>query len=207
MNAVRKGAGVSVNDVVMAMCSGALRSYLLEHDGLPEASLNAFVPISSRSADKADAGGNAVGAILCRLGTDLADPVERLATISASMKSGKNLFGSVGTLAGMAWSIVALSPMLAASVPGALGITPQSFNVIVSNVPGPRQQMYWNGAKLDGIYPVSVVTEGQALNITLTNTANTLDFGLIGCRRSVPHLQHILTHLETALAELEKAYA
>ncbi len=206
VNAVRKSAGVSVNDVVMAMCSGALRSYLLEHDGLPEASLTAFVPVSTRAADKADAGGNAVGVILCRLGTDLTDPQERLETITASMNSGKDLFGSVGTLAGMAWSIAAVSPMLAASIPGALGITPQSFNVIVSNVPGPRQQMYWNGAKLDGMYPVSVVTEGQALNITLTNTANTLDFGLIGCRRSVPHLQHILTHLETALAELEKAY-
>ncbi|TSD99822.1 wax ester/triacylglycerol synthase family O-acyltransferase [Skermania sp. ID1734] len=207
INAVRDAAGVSVNDVVLAMCAGALRIYLAEHDGLPDRSLNAFVPISTRAADKDEALGNAVGVILCRLGTEIADPKERLAVISASMNSGKDLYRSVGPISGLAWTLAALSPMLAAPVPGALSIAPQSFNVIVSNVPGPRQPMYWNGAKLTGMYPVSVVAEGQALNITLTNNDENLDFGLIGCRRSVPHLQHILTHLETALQELEAAYA
>ncbi|TSD96667.1 wax ester/triacylglycerol synthase family O-acyltransferase [Skermania sp. ID1734] len=207
INAIRQAAGVSVNDVVLAMCSGALRTYLLEHDGLPEESLNAFVPISTRTPDKADAGGNAVGVILCRLGTHLADPKERLDVISASTGSGKNLYRSVGTYSGLAWTLASVSPMLAASLPGVAAISPRSFNVIVSNVPGPRQTMYWNGAKLTGMYPVSVVTEGQALNITLTNNDDKLDFGVIGCRRSVPHLQRILTHLETALRELEAAYS
>ncbi|MBJ8343736.1 wax ester/triacylglycerol synthase family O-acyltransferase [Antrihabitans sp. YC2-6] len=204
--AVRKAAEVSVNDVVVAMCSGALRSYLLEHNALPDASLSAMVPISTRTADNEDAAGNAVGAIICKLGTDQADARDRLEVVHASMSGGKELFGSVSSLAGLAYSGTAAAPLLAARVPGVLTFMRQSFNVIISNVPGPREQMYWNGARLDGLYPVSVVTEGQALNITLTNTAGTLDFGVIGDRRSIPHLQHILTHLETGLADLEKAY-
>lgn len=207
INAVRKSAGASVNDVVLAMCSGALRSYLLEHKGLPDSSLVAMVPISTRQADRVDAGGNSVGAIMCKLGTDLSDPKERFDVIQASMNSGKDMFKSVGPLSGLAWSAATMSPLLASRVPGAAALLPQSFNVIVSNVPGPREPVYWNGARLDGLYPVSVVTDGQAVNITLTNTAGTLDFGVIGCRRSIPHLQHILTHLETALGELETVYS
>lgn len=207
INKVRKAAGVSVNDVVVAMCAGALRAYLLEHDGLPDDSLKAMVPISTRSPENIDAAGNAVGMIICNLGTDEADPVERLAVVHKSMASGKVMFVDVGSLAGLAWSGTAASPLLASRIPGALSLMRQSFNVIISNVPGPRETVYWNGARLDGLYPVSVVTEGQALNITLTNTAGTLDFGVIGDRKSIPHLQHILTHLETSLSELEEAYA
>lgn len=206
INMVRKAADASVNDLVLAMCSGALRSYLIEHNGLPDTSLTAMVPISTRQAHRVDAGGNSVGAIMCKLGTDLADPQDRLAVIQASMNSGKNMFKDVGELSGLAWSAATMSSLLAARVPGALALIPQSFNVIVSNIPGPREPVYWNGARLDGLYPVSVVTDGQAVNITLTNTAGTLDFGVIGCRRSIPHLQHILTHLETALTDLEGAY-
>ena len=206
INAVRKAADASVNDIVLAMCSGALRSYLLEYGELPDKSLTAMVPISTRTEDKADAGGNAVGMIVCKLGTEHADPVERLATIQASMHGGKELFSSVGPLAGLVYSATAASPLLASRVPGAMTILPQSFNVIISNVPGPREEMYWNGARLDGLYPVSVVTEGQAINITLTNTHGTLDFGVIGDRKNLPHLQRILTYLEDALAELEQVY-
>ena len=75
-----------------------------------------------------------------------------------------------------------------------------------ANVPGPTKEMYFNGARLDGMYPVSIVLDGQALNITLTSRKGFLDFGLIGCRKSVPHLQRLLTHLEDSLAELEKAW-
>jgi diacylglycerol O-acyltransferase / wax synthase len=206
INAVKKSAGVSVNDVVLAMCGGALRNYLIDNNALPDSSMSAFVPISTRAADKMDAGGNAVGAIIASLGTNTADSVERLDAVNASMKSAKSMFKSIGGLSGLAWSGAAVSPMVLAGLPLIGRVTPHSFNVIISNVPGPRDEQYFNGARLDGIYPVSVVTDGQALNITLTNTAGTLDFGLIGCRRSLPSLQRILTHLETELSELEKAF-
>jgi diacylglycerol O-acyltransferase / wax synthase len=92
-----------------------------------------------------------------------------------------------------------------ALVPGYLRSAPPPFNIVISNVPGMRAPMYWNGARLDGNYPLSIALDGQALNITLTNNADNLDFGLVGCRRSVPHLQRLLGHLETALKDLERA--
>ena len=90
-------------------------------------------------------------------------------------------------------------------VPGFVSSAPPPFNIVISNVPGAREPLYWNGARLDGNYPLSIALDGQALNITLTNTADNLDFGLVGCRRSIPHLQRLLVHLENSLADLEKA--
>ena len=87
---------------------------------------------------------------------------------------------------------------------GGEGMRPP-FNIIISNVPGPRKDLYLNGARLQGIYPVSIPYHGQALNITLTSYVDNLEIGLTGCRRRVPHLQRILTHLEESLVELELA--
>ena len=80
-----------------------------------------------------------------------------------------------------------------------------AFNVVISNVPGPRNPLYFNGARLTGSYPVSVLVDGQAMNITATSYAGSLDFGILGCRRNVPHLQRMLGHLEDELAALEGA--
>jgi diacylglycerol O-acyltransferase len=79
------------------------------------------------------------------------------------------------------------------------------FNLVISNVPGPRQPMYWNGARLDGLYPLSIPLEGQALNITCTSYSDEIAFGLTGCRRTVPHLQHLLGYLDAELDALEEA--
>jgi diacylglycerol O-acyltransferase len=90
-------------------------------------------------------------------------------------------------------------------VPGFVSNAPPPFNIVISNVPGVREPMYWGGARLDGNYPFSIPLDGQALNITLTNNAGNVDFGLVGCRRNVPHLQRLLLHLDNSLADLEKA--
>jgi diacylglycerol O-acyltransferase len=90
-------------------------------------------------------------------------------------------------------------------VPGYLASGHPPFNIVISNVPGPTEQMYWGGSRLDGNYPLSIALDGQALNITVVNNARSLDFGLVGCRRSVPHLQRLLGHLETSLKDLERA--
>ncbi len=109
-------------------------------------------------------------------------------------------------LQSLAWSGgLTISPLGLASVPGFVRLTPPPFNIIVSNVPGPRKPLYWSGSRLDGIYPTSVVMDGQALNITVTNTATTVDFGVVGCRRTVPSLQRIVLHLHDSLLELEAA--
>jgi hypothetical protein len=93
----------------------------------------------------------------------------------------------------------------AAVLPGLAGRTPPPYNLVISNIPGPLEStLYWNRSKLIGMYPASIVLNGQALNISVTSYNHQLHVGLVGCRRSVPHLQHLLSHLETSLAELER---
>lgn len=203
--AIKGAAGVTLNDVVLAMCAGALRAYLLEHDALPDKPLIAMVPVNLRSANDNSTGGNQVGTILCNLATDRDDPAERLESIHASMRGNKEVFSQLPKLQQLALSAFNVAPMALTLVPALGSAAPPPFNIVISNVPGAREPLYWNGARLNGNYPMSIATEGQALNITLTNNADNLDFGLVGCRRSVPHLQRLLGHLEDSLASLEKA--
>jgi diacylglycerol O-acyltransferase len=211
IKSVRKAvSGATLNDVMLAMCAGALRRYLIDLDALPDKPLVAAIPMSLRtdaakSATEGTMGGNAVGIILCNLATDVEDPMTRLAEIRASMQRGKEIYHGLSPLQITALSALPMAPLAIATIPGALKITPPSFNVLISNVPGPHSPLYWNGARLTGIYPVSIPYEGQALNITVTSYAGNLQFGLTGCRRSVPHLQRLLGHLEDSLTELEKA--
>jgi len=202
---VKSAAGVTVNDVVLAMCAGALRAYLLEQNALPEAPLISMVPVSLRSEAEANAGGNLVGSVLCNLATDIEDPARRLEVISASMRGNKELFAQLPRMEALALSALMIAPLGLGAVPGFVATAPPAFNVVISNVPGPRKPMYWSGARMTGDYPVSIVMDGLALNITLVSYDDSLDFGLIGCRRSVPHLQRLLSHLEDALKDLERA--
>jgi diacylglycerol O-acyltransferase len=203
--AIKKAAGVTLNDVVLAMCGGALRAYLLEQKALPDLPLIAMVPVSLREEGSANSGGNQVGALLASLATDLEDPAERLAEVSASMRKNKDVFKELPKLQQVALSAFNVSPLLLSLVSPALGSAAPPFNLVISNVPGSREPLYWRGARMDGNYPLSIALDGQALNITLSNNADNLDFGLVGCRRSVPSLQRLLGHLEDSLSELEQA--
>jgi diacylglycerol O-acyltransferase / wax synthase len=202
---IKKAAGVTVNDVVLAMCSGALRYYLLEQSALPHRPLIAMVPVSLRTEAEADTGGNLVGAILCNLATDSDDPAARLQIISESMGGNKKVFSQLPRFQAQALSVLNMASLSLAAVPGWVASTSPPFNIVISNVPGPTQPLFCGGARLDGNYPLSIVLDGQALNITLANNAGNLDFGLVGCRRSVPHLQRLLAHLESSLKDLERA--
>lgn len=206
---VARSSGTTLNDVVLAMVSGALRDYLSEQGALPDEPMSAMVPVSlalRSGRDDDGAGGNAVGAIVVNLATDRANGATRLEEIAYSSRSSKKLLGDLSPTQILAYSAMQMFPLMLAPIPGSMRLTRPPFNVIVSNVPGPRNEMYFNGAKLDGMYPVSIVMDGQALNITLCSRDKYLDFGLIGCRKSVPHLQRLLTHLESALAELELSW-
>ena len=206
---VAKSSGTTINDVVLAMVSGALRDYLLEQNALPDEPMSAMVPVSlalRAGGEDTGSGGNAVGAIVVNLATDRPDGATRLEEIAYSSRSSKRLLSSLSPTQILAYSAMQMFPLMLGPIPGSMKLTKPPFNVIVSNVPGPRSPMYFNGAKLDGLYPVSIVLDGQALNITLCSRDKYLDFGLIGCRKSVPHLQRLLTHLESALAELELSW-
>ena len=205
IKSVKRAAGVTLNDVVLAMCSGALRYYLLEQNALPDTPLIAMVPMSLRTEDEADAGGNLVGALLCNLATDADDPVTRLQIVSESMRNNKKVFSQLPRIQAFALSMMNMGSLALSAVPGWVASTSPPFNIVISNVPGPLEPMYCGGARLDGNYPMSIALDGQALNITLVSNAANLDFGLVGCRRSVPHLQHLLAHLESSLKDLERA--
>ncbi|MGV0743111.1 WS/DGAT/MGAT family O-acyltransferase [Mycolicibacterium sp. XJ870] len=204
-NRVKDASGVTVNDVVLGMCAGALRAYLLEQDALPDRPLIAMVPVSLRAEHEADSGGNLTGSVLCNLATDVDDPADRLSVISESMRGNKKVFSELPRIQALALSAMAIAPLGLNAVPGFVKATAPPFNLVISNVPGPRKPLYWKGARLDGNYPMSIVLDGQAMNITLVSNADNLDFGLVGCRRSVPHLQRMLSHLEDSLKGLEVA--
>ncbi|MCL7942583.1 wax ester/triacylglycerol synthase family O-acyltransferase [Marinobacter sp. ATCH36] len=202
IKAVCKAYETTVNDVVMAMCATALRTYLMNQDALPEKPLVAMVPVSLRKDDSS--GGNQVGIILASLGTHLNDAADRLRYIHEDVKASKERYASMSPEEILNYTALLLAP---AGFNLLTGLAPkwQTFNVVISNVPGPKQPSYWNGAKLEGMYPVSIAMDRIALNMTLTSYCDQIEFGLIGCRRTLPSMQRMLDYLEDGLAELESA--
>jgi len=208
IRAIGKSTGATINDVVLAMCGGAIRTYLIEHDALPDTPLVAMVPIGLKAKEShlpSAEGGNAVGAVMARLGTDLADPADRLKAVQKSMKDGKDALKSLTPVQILAMSAIGQAPAVLAPALKLQGIIRSPYNLIISNVPGARTTQYWNGAKLVGNYPLSIPIHGMALNITCTSYDGSMDFGLTGCRRTVPHLQRLLGFLDEEVAALEKA--
>ncbi|GAA1135379.1 wax ester/triacylglycerol synthase family O-acyltransferase [Kribbella jejuensis] len=205
---VRAITGATLNDVLLAMCSGALRNYLLEQNALPDKSLTAMVPVNLRTKDTGPGGGNSLATLIADLATDLSDPEQRIRRIMASTAQAKSVLSGLTPLQNLV--VGALGFAVAgpgAVLPGVAGRTAPPYNLVISNVPGPTQSpLYWNGSRLLGLYPASIVMNGQALNISVTSYAHQLHFGLVGCRRTVPHLQRLLTHLETSLSELENIH-
>ena len=205
IKAVSKKSGATLNDIALAMCAGALREYLISHQALPDKPLITMVPVSVRAADGPE-GGNQVSVILASLGTHIADPSRRLAAIIASTKKAKERMAQMTRVEQLAYAAAALSPMALTTQLGLDRFRP-AFNVVISNVPGPKNPLYWNGAKLDETYPLSIPIDGQALNITLTSYCDQIAFGYTACRRSVPSMQRLLDYTERSLAELESVVA
>ncbi|WP_410786089.1 WS/DGAT/MGAT family O-acyltransferase [Kribbella sp. C-35] len=205
---VRAITGATLNDVLLAMCSGALRNYLLELDALPDKALTAMVPVSLRTSDDAPGGGNSLATLIADLATDQADPERRIRRIMASTAHGKRVLSDLSPLQNLIVGALGFGVAGPAAVlPGVAGRTAPPYNVVISNVPGPADSpLYWNRSRLLGLYPASIVLNGQALNISVTSYAHELHFGLTGCRRAVPHLQRLLAHLETSLADLENIH-
>ena len=202
IKAVCEAYGTTVNDVVTAMCASALRTYLMNQDALPAKPLIAFVPVSLRRDDSSE--GNQVGVILTNLHTDENDPGQRLMKIHQSMEEAKDRYRNMSSEEIVNYTALTLAP---AAFHLLTGMAPnwQTFNVVISNVPGPSEPRYWNGARLEGMYPVSIAMDRLALNMTLTSYNGQVEFGLIGCRRTLPSMQRMLDHLEEGLAELETA--
>jgi WS/DGAT/MGAT family acyltransferase len=197
----------TLNDVVLAVVGGGLRSYLSELGELPTKPLVGFLPVNVRSEGD-EGGGTVVGAILATLGTDIVDPLERLDAIMASTRVAKAQMHGLSQQAALAYSAFLMSPYGLQALNAFAGFRPPvplAFNVCVSNVPGPREPLYMRGSRLEASYPLSIPAHGVALNITLHSYADTLNFGFIGCRDTLPHLQRLAVRTGEALVELEEA--
>ena len=192
----------TLNDVVLSMCGHALREYLISQNALPDRPLIAMVPMSLRKDDSA--GGNQIAMILANLGTHICDPANRLRVVQASVREAKKRFSQMSPEEILNFTALSMAPT---GLNLLTGLAPKwrAFNVIISNVPGPREPLYWNGARLEGMYPVSIVLDRIALNMTLTSYRGQIEFGLIACRRTLPSMQRLLDYLEQSIRELEIA--
>jgi WS/DGAT/MGAT family acyltransferase len=207
---VKQKLGVTVNDVVLALCAAALRRYLVEHKELPADPLVAMVPVSVRTEEQAGALGNQVSAMTASLHTHVADPLERVARIHESMRIAKDqhqalpatLLQDFAQFAPPA--VAARAARVVARATVANWIDPP-FNVVISNVPGPQFPLYGVGARLVGNYPVSAINDGVGLNMTVMSYNGNLDFGLLSCRELMPNIWDLMDYLGDALLELKQA--
>jgi len=206
LRALAKAGAGTINDVILALSAGCLRRYLLEHDALPVQPLVAMLPVAVRAKDD-EGGGNAVGAILATLATDVDDPKERFARIITSTRNAKRQLQGMSKAAILQYSALLMSPSMLQMLPATAGHVRPTFNVVISNVPGPDEPLYFRGARLEASYPMSIPVHGQALNITCNSYAGMMCFGFIGCRDTLPHLQRLAVYCREALVELEAAMA
>jgi diacylglycerol O-acyltransferase / wax synthase len=205
LRAVAKAIDGTLNDVLTAICAGGLRRYLLEIDALPGDSLVASMPVSVRAEDAADKA-NAISFMFATLGTDLADVRERVEVIKESVAAAKEHLNAIPPAAVDLYTSLTMGRFIASQVTGLGAVGTPMFNVLISNVPGPREKLYYNGAEVLGLYPLSVLQSGQILNITALSYDTALNVAFTACPSSLPHIQHLALDCADAFAELEAAY-
>ena len=201
IKSLAKAADCTLNDVVLYLCGSALRRYLSEHDRLPDRPLTAGIPVNLREAGD-ESMGTVVGVMVAELGTNIADPRKRLEAIKRSTEAAKRHLAAVPPAGRAAYTLLVTGPYIAGLVAGLGGRSPVPFNVGISNVPGPPEPLYFNGSRLDAMFPLSLLFHGNALNITCLSYAGTLNFGFTGARDSLPHLQHLAVWMGEAVDEI-----
>lgn len=199
---VAEAAEVSVNDIFLAICSGSIRRYLLERDALPHEPLTAGLPVSVRPADDLD-GGNAISFIIANLNTVEEDPLVRLREINRSTQLAKAHLQTMPKEAINNYTIMLMAPMMMQLVTGLGGLTRPIFNTVISNVPGPSQDLYFSGCRLTQFYPISLIPHGQALNITVVSYAGQFNVAFTGDHDALPSMQRLAVYTGDALEELE----
>jgi len=207
--AMGKAAGGSFNDIVLWICSTALRTYLTQQAALPRQSLVAAMPVSLREESNKELNNQASMSVV-QLGTHLANPMKRMNAIMASTAKVKQALAGLKSVLPTDYPSL-LAPWLVGGAGkvvlktyGRAGITerlPAIANLAISNVPGPQVPLYLAGARMLTFHPLSIVMHGLALNITIQTYAGRVDFGLIADRKAVPQLQALADALEAAFEE------
>jgi len=210
VKSVKNNFGVTLNDVIMAMCAATLRRYLDAHDELPEAPLVAMVPVSVRSKEQSGALGNQVASMTASLHTDIEDPAARLLAIHESMRIAKEKHQALPAeilqdLAQFTAPAIAARASRVIARAAIAELVDLPFNVVISNIPGPQIPLYGLGARLVASYPVSAINDGVGLNMTVQSYNGNLDFGFVACRELVPDLWELIEHLNDSLNALEVA--
>lgn len=200
---ISKQTGATVNDVCLAILGGALRQYLSDQNALPESTLYASVPIGLPHPD--DRPGNRVVGFVCPMGSQLADPLERIHYINATTTDTKTKMASLPTEALNQYSVIGIAPMMLGQLLGMSQRLPPMFNVTVSNVIASKEPKYFRGSEMEAIYPVSLLFDGHTLNVTIVGYADKITFGIVGCRDTIPALQRIAVNIGESLIEVEKA--
>lgn len=206
---IKHATGVKVNDVVLALCSGALRRYLLDGDELPASPLIAQVPVSLRVEGDLEAG-TKVGAMFASLATNVDGPLERLQAIHESTQGAKEMQKALAAEKIMGISETAPPAMinLAARTYTLAGLDrsiPPIMNLIISNVPGPPFPIYCAGAKIVSLYPMGPLLYGTGVNITVFSYEDHVDFGFMTCRDLVPEPWKLVDGIQEAMDELHAA--
>jgi len=206
---VAKATKTTLNDVVLAICGGALRRYLDGHGELPDRSLVAAVPVSLRElGDTSNT--NQVASMNCDVASHISDPIKRLQAVNDGSNEAKKHLAAIKDVFPTDYSFfgapIAVSAMAQmASQTDIVNYLPAPMNVAISNVPGPRRHMYFAGSKVRTYFPVSIPMHGCALNITLQSYVDRLDFGLVACKRAVPDVQDIANFIVEEFASLKAA--
>jgi len=210
VKAVKNGLGGTVNDVVLALCSGALRRYFEGRGETVDGDLVGMVPVSVRTDDDKGTMGNQVSNMLVSLASTIDDPAERLRTISAGTTQAKEQFNVIGadTLTNWAEFMAPALAARAARLYSRMKLADRHrplFNVTVSNVPGPPFPLYSAGARMLAMYPMGPIFDGGAVNITVMSYMGTMCFGVVACRETIDDVWSITRAIEDSLAELTKA--
>ena len=212
--AMGKAVGASFNDVVLWICSTALRSYMVQHHSLPAKSLVAAMPVSLRDAGATDATqlGNQVTMTLVELGTQLAHPLKRMnaimastAKVKSSMQSFKGLLPTDYPSLLAPW-LVGGAAKMALNAYGKSGVSsklPIVANLVISNVPGAPVPLFLAGAQVLSFHPLSIIMHGLALNITIQTYAGHVDFGIVADKKALPHANDLARAIEAAFAEAQ----
>ncbi|MEM9561374.1 MAG: wax ester/triacylglycerol synthase family O-acyltransferase [Actinomycetota bacterium] len=204
---IKNATGATVNDVVMTVCAGAMRKYLQRHDSPVDRPLVTMVPVSIRTGEEEDRWTNRVSSIFAALPVHLDDPIERLGFTHEAMIQAKSNFDLVP--ADALQDFARFSPPAVFSQAAALATrmriadrVASPVNLVISNVPGPREPLYLGPARLEHYYPVSTVAEGMGLNITVQSYEDKLDYGLVACRELVPDLWDLMDLIMEEQGEL-----
>ena len=200
---LKNATGATINDICLSIIGAASRRYLSERDALPEEPLIASVPIGLARPDGQP--GNAVAGFVCPLGTDIIDPVERVETINTITRRTKDQLQDLSKEALAQFSLLGISPLMMAQMAGMGTRLPSFFNMVVSNVVSSKKKLYLDGAELEAVYPISILFDGYALNVTIVGYADCIAVGFTGCRDAIPSLQKLAVYMGDALEELETA--